>query len=95
MASLPKEGNSETSKMQGKFELSQATEENVLTYLAALLYEQKPRQLALERGITLAPIPTEHFDPKDPAANSSVLNVDFNNEDPSPLNANFLASTSG
>ena len=78
-----------------QFELAQAAEESVLTYLAAIRYEQKPRQLALERGLTFAPIPVANFDPEDPAASSVVLNIDFDNSDPSPLNANYLASLSG
>ena len=76
-------------------ELRQAAEKNVLTYLTALGYEQKPRQLILERGLIFSPLPPDLIDEKDPAANSNVLAVDFDDSDISPANGNRLATMSG
>ena len=75
--------------------LNKATEEKVLTYLAAVIYDQKPKQLALERGLTLTPFPPEVIDVEDPAALSACLSVDFDNTDPAPSNGNHLAPGSG
>ena len=76
-------------------DLSRAAEKNVLTYLVALGYDQKPRQLILERGLTFTPLPPDLIDEKDPAANSNVISVDFDNTDISPVNGNRLATISG
>ena len=76
-------------------DLRQAAERNVLAYLTALGYDQKPLQLILERGLTFAPGVAHNIDPNDPAANSCGIGVDFDNEDVSPLNANMLSPASG
>ena len=76
-------------------ELRKAAEKNVLTYLAALGYDQKPKQLLMERGLTLVPLPPVEINESDPAAGSVCINVDFNNEDTNTLNANFLTPLSG
>ena len=76
-------------------ELLIAAEKNVLTYLAALGYDQKPRQLILERGLTFAPLPPSVIVDGNPAAESLCLSIDFNNKDTSTLNANFLTPLSG
>ena len=76
-------------------DLRQAAEKNVLTYLTALGYDQKPRQLILERGLTFAPLPPEQIQEDDPAANTNCLAVDSDNSDISVVNANFLAAMSG
>ena len=75
--------------------LVKATEEKVLTYLAAVIYDQKPKQLALERGLTMIPFPPELINREDPAAMSACLCIDFDNTDPSPSNSNVLAPSSG
>ena len=76
-------------------ELRKAAEKNVLTYLAALGYDQKPKQLLLERGLTFVPLPPKEINAEDPAASSVCINVDFNNDDTNILNANFLTPISG
>ena len=76
-------------------ELRQAAEKNVLTYLTALGYDQKPRQLILERGLTFAPLPPDQIQEDDPAANTNCLGVDSDTSDISALNANFMAPMSG
>ena len=81
--------------MDVQLNLRQAAEQDTLTYLIALGYEQKPRQLLQERGLTFAPMPPAVIDDKDPAKFSNCTNIDFNNDDISPLNANFLAATAG
>ena len=75
--------------------LRQAAEKNVLTYLIALGYDQKPRQLVLERGLKFTPLPPDVIDGSDPAKFSNVLCIDFDNLDVSPLNGNYLATMSG
>ena len=76
-------------------EMRQAAERNVLTYILVLIYEQDPKKLILERGLTFAPLVARIFKNVDPAALSKCISVDFDNEDNSPLNANFLAIVSG
>ena len=76
-------------------DLRQAAEKNVLTYLIALGYDQKPRQLILERGLTFTPLPPDLINEMDPAANTNVLAVDFDDSDISPVNGNRLATMSG
>ena len=76
-------------------QLRQAAEKNVLTYLIALGYDQKPRQLVLERGLKFTPLPPDVIDGSDPAKFSNVLCIDFDNLDISPLNGNYLATMSG
>ena len=75
-------------------DLRQAAEKNVLTYLIALGYDQKPRQLILERGLTFTPLPPDIIR-NDPAAESNVLCIDYNNVDMTPSNGNRLATMSG
>ena len=62
-------------------DLRQAAEKTVLTYLTALGYDQKPRQLLMERGLTFAPFPPDVIDPEDPAAQANCLGVDSDNSD--------------
>ena len=76
-------------------ELREAAERNVLRYLIALIYDQSPKRMILERGIRFTPMCPEEFTTDDPAALSAVLMVDFDNSDPSAINANFLAPSSG
>ena len=76
-------------------ELRQAAEECVLAYLTALGYDQKPKQLILERGLNFAPMPAHKIDEIDPASNSCTISIDFDNNDNSLLNANALAANSG
>ena len=78
-----------------QYELKEAAERNVLRYLIALIYDQSAKRMVLERGITFAPICPEEYSTEDPAAQSACIMVDFDNSDPSALNANFLAPTSG
>ena len=78
-----------------QFELREAAERNVLRYLMALIYDQSPKRMLLERGITFAPMCPEEFTSDDPAADSACIMIDFDNSDPSTLNANFLAPSSG
>ena len=87
----------ETSPMDPRTqtEMLEAAERNVLTYLAALGYDQKPRQLILERGLTFTPLPPNIIKEGDPAANSWSINIDFDNKDPSLLNANVLTPVAG
>ena len=75
--------------------MRQAAEKNVLAYITALTYEQNPRQWMLERGLTLTPLVPAIIDPEDPAAQSCGVMSDFNNDDVSLMNANFLAQMSG
>ena len=76
-------------------EMRQAAERNVLTYIIALIYEQNPRQLILARGLTFAPLVAKVIQAIDPAALSNCVSVDFDNEDNTPMNANFLTILSG
>ena len=76
-------------------ELRQAAEQNVLMYILALLYEQNPQQLVLERGLTFTPLVPETFDETDPAANVNCINIDFDNEDNNIANNNMLTPLSG
>ena len=75
-------------------DLRQAAEKNVLTYLIALGYDQKPRQLILERGLTFTPLPPDVI-LADPASESNVICIDYNNIDISPSNGHRLATMSG
>ena len=87
----------ETQAMENpiQFELREAAEKNVLRYLIALIYDQAPKRMLLERGITFTPMCPDDFSTDDPAAFTACLMVDFDNSDPSALNANFLAPASG
>ena len=76
-------------------EMLEAAEKNVLTYLTALGYDQKPRQLILEQGLNFVPLPPKTFEDSDPAKNSMTINVDFDNKDTNILNANVLTPVSG
>ena len=76
-------------------DLRQAAEECVLAYLTALGYDQKPKQLILERGLTFAPMPAHKIDENDPASHSCTISIDFDNDDTSMQNANALAANSG
>ena len=76
-------------------ELRQAAEQNVLMYILALLYEQNPQQLVLERGLTFTPLVPETFDENDPAATANCINIDFDNEDNNIANSNMLTPLSG
>ena len=76
-------------------DLREAAEKNVLTYLIALGYDQKPRQMILERGLTFTPLPADLINIEDPAAGSNVVCIDYNNVDISPINGNRLATMSG
>ena len=76
-------------------ELRQAAEQNVLMYILALLYEQNPQQLVLERGLTFTPLIPDDFDIKDPAAKVNCINIDFDNEDTNIVNNNALTPLSG
>ena len=76
-------------------ELREAAEKKVLTYLTALSYDQKPWQWARERGLKFLPIPALTYDKNDPAKTSWAILVDFDNSDPSILNANFLMPSNG
>ena len=76
-------------------ELRQAAEKNVLMYLAALGYGQKPRQLILERGLTFAPLPPNVINEADPASEADCLAVDSDSTDVSMVNANFLKPMTG
>ena len=76
-------------------ELRQAAEQNVLMYILALLYEQNPQQLVLERGLTFTPLIPDEFDASDPAAKVNCINVDFDNEDTNIVNNNVLTPLSG
>ena len=76
-------------------ELREAAESNVLRYLIALIYDQSPKRMILERGITFTPMCPDEFTSEDPAAFSAVTMIDFDNSDPSAINANFLAPSSG
>ena len=70
--------------------LREEAEKKVLTYLAALGFEQKPAQWAKERGLVFLPIPTKNYDKNNPGKMANVVLVDFDNEDPSLKNSNFL-----
>ena len=87
----------ETQEMENpaQFELRDAAERNVLRYLIALIYDQAPKRMLLERGITFTPMCPEEFSSDDPAALTACLMIDFDNTDPSTINANFLAPSSG
>ena len=90
--------NSETKEdmaLENQSELREAAEKNVLTYLAALGYDQKPRQLVLERSLNFAPLPAHKIDPVDPAANSACISIDYEDDENSLVNGNFLAPSSG
>ena len=82
-------------EMADQTQLRLAAEKNVLTYLIALGYEQKPRQAVLERGLTMVPLPAQSFSAEDPAANSKCISIDFDNEDPAIVNNNVLKPNSG
>ena len=81
--------------LENKSELREAAEKNVLTYLAALGYDQKPRQLVLERSLNFAPLPAHKIDPANPAANSACISIDYEDDENTLLNGNFLAPSSG
>ena len=82
-------------EMADQTQLRLAAEKNVLTYLAALGYDQKPRQLVLERSLNFAPLPAHKIDPVDPAANSACISIDYEDDENSLINGNFLAPSSG
>ena len=75
--------------------MREAAEQNVLSYILALIYEQNPRQWILERGLVFTPMIPKFFEVSDPAAKSCSVMVDFDNMDVSTLNANFLAQLTG
>ena len=70
--------------------LREEAEKKVLTYLAALGFEQKPSQWAKERGLVFLTLPTQKYDPSDPGKTANVILIDFDNEDPSIMNGNYL-----
>ena len=70
--------------------LREEAEKKVLTYLAALGFEQKPSQWAKERGLVFLTLPTHHYDPNDPGKTANVILIDFDNLDPSIINGNYL-----
>ena len=48
-----------------------------------------------ERGLTFTPLPPDQIFEQDPARNSNVICIDFNNLDISVMNGNALATMSG
>lgn len=75
-------------------DIREALEKKVLTYTAASIYEALPKLLIAERGISFTQLPPSEFDDVDPAANSSILVVDFENDNPAPEKGNYLISDS-
>ena len=66
----------------------------MLTYTAAATYEALPKLLIRERGISFTQLPPRVFDENDPAANSCILVVDYEMENPAPDRGNYLISDS-
>ena len=87
--------NFQRMRLFNQSDLREAVEKKVLTYLTALSYDQKPWQWARERGLKFLPIPALSYVKDDPAKTAWAILVDFDNLDPSILNANFLTPTNG
>lgn len=76
-------------------ELREAAERKVLTYLAALKFDQNPVQWARERGLKFLPIPAKNHDPRNPGKVAGIILVEFDNDDPSLFNGNYLNPNHG
>ena len=86
-------------KMAGKevktqVDIREALEKKVLTFMTASTYEAMPKLMVDERGISFTQLPPKVFDENDPAASSTVLVIDYEPENPSPLKGNYLISDS-
>ena len=75
-------------------DIREALEKKVLTYTAASIYEALPKLLIAERGISFTQLPPSEFEQFDPAANSCILVVDFESDNPAPEKGNYLISDS-
>ena len=75
-------------------DIREALEKKVLTYSAASLYEALPKILITERGISFTQLPSKEFNENDPAANSVILVIDYETENPAPEKGNYLISDS-
>ena len=75
-------------------DIREALEKKVLTYTAASIYEALPKLLIAERGISFTQLPPKKFIYDDPAANSCILIIDYEPENPAPEKGNYLISDS-
>ena len=63
--------------MESRSEFREEMEKNKLSYFIALRYDKDRKRLSLDKKITLTPLPGLTMDPDDPAADSTVLVVDY------------------
>ena len=73
-------------------EMRQGLEKKVLTLALADSYGKFPAKLAMERGITLTPMPNWKVDRTSPASTSCLLSIDHDTYDPSPQKGNLMLS---
>ena len=66
----------------------------MLSFTAASNYEALPKLLIIDRGMSFTQLPPREFSDSDPAANSCILIVDYDEENPAPEKGNYLVSDS-
>ena len=76
-------------EVKTRMDIREALEKKVLTFMIASTYEAMPKQMALDRGISFTQLPSREWDENDPAANVSVLVLDYTPENPNPTKGNY------
>ena len=83
-----------TKQTQIQEDIRENLEKKVLSFTMASVYEALPKLLITERGISFTQLPPIEFVDNDPAANTCVLVIDFDGENPSPEKGNYLVADS-
>ena len=81
-------------EVKTQIDIREALEKKVLTFMTASTYEAMPNLMVAERGISFTQLPPKVFEDNDPAAASTVLVIDYEPENPSPVKGNYLMSDS-
>ena len=80
--------------MKTQADIREALEKKVLSFTAASNYEALPKLLIIDRGMSFTQLPPKEFSDSDPAANSCILVLDYDEENPAPEKGNYLVSDS-
>ena len=81
-------------EVKTQVDIREALEKKVLTFMTASTYEAMPNLMVAERGISFTQLPPKVFDDTDPAAASTIMVIDYEPDNPSPLKGNYLMSDS-
>lgn len=81
-------------KGKSQADIREALEKKVLSFTAASNYEALPKLLIIDRGMSFTQLPPRQFSDTDPAANSCILVVDYEEENPAPEKGNYLVADS-